>query len=200
MKNAVIAVAAILLIIIVIAALYLATYTVNQGLYTGPLVTPSQFSSPACALPLLLGHTQFANYSGFSVYNVSGLEDYVIAPGNNGTIFYSIALKWSTSYTNSTYNSKNISSRIWFFYNASNHAGNNSAGPINVLVSYKPSNATLMANQSALFNYTFYVTRNAAEGTYLMEFPPGICDGGQLALLTIGTRPYNGTLHLILPP
>jgi hypothetical protein len=171
------------------------------------ILTIAPGSPQATACPALVGvvmSARISTFSGFSLYNVSGLPDYVIPPGGRGRLSYVATVRKPYGYQgpNATENRFNSTNELYFYYNSSTGTEgyeNYTPMPFGTQISYAPENVTLLINQSAALNASFSVSSNAPEGTYLMSLPGGICFGGELALLTIGTKPYNGTVRYVLP-
>ena len=54
------------------------------------IIVPGPFPSTNCPAHFYQSYSNVTNFSGFDRYNLSGVMDYVIKPGNSGTITYTV--------------------------------------------------------------------------------------------------------------
>jgi hypothetical protein len=165
--------------------------------------------------PIRLGPTLFlaiTNASGFSLYNISNITDFVIAPGRAGQITYEIE---RIDYPYTTMNpypaSKDgpltVENRI-YFYNVNNRSNINTLGGagINVYIT-PPSEMTYIGSNYSLtppkivypqstysVKLTLKLLPNATQNTYGITLGPAYCGGGPSFLFTVGNEPYNGAI------
>lgn len=85
-------------IAIVIAIAIVTVFLVYQFLsnsYSGNLIKPYFNSAPGSGSSVYsyFRNVTVVNYTGFSVYNISGFKDYVLHRGESGTITYTISAR-----------------------------------------------------------------------------------------------------------
>lgn len=151
-------------------------------------IAPGAFSAPACPIPIYKIYNRITGTTGLRVFNLSGIIDYVINPGNSGEIRYVVYVGNSTVLNQSTtINATNIVS----LYHASsdNQTLNTSYG---ISMSSDPVDDFLVSNSNHSIVVTIVAEPNATEGTYWMSLGPGFCLDGPVALLTIGNGPFSG--------
>ncbi|MCL5430513.1 MAG: hypothetical protein M1504_03480 [Candidatus Marsarchaeota archaeon] len=220
---------AVIAVVMAAGVVLLYNGVINTGIIKAPFVEPATPVAPDCPLPVLGTSTTFVNYTGFSYYvsNSTHLGDYLIGLGDNGTITYAISLTYvyTFNYTKHNITGRSITNKVWFSYilpNGTSVYEANSVPGINVTFSPASENLRLkylgMKNttehasngtynvSTPIYNNTqvnvtarFSISANAMQGTYFMEFAPGICDGGKYLLLTIGTSPYDGNAIVRYP-
>ena len=151
----------------------------HQYAYAGPL------GLPPCPFPWFSASGKILNVTGFyGVYNYTDypfIKNYVLEPGHNGTLTYSISVSSINSdaripeYPNGV----NINNDVEFMHdeNMHNHPG--------IDVSTDPETEVIREHTSALVSMTISASQNASSGTYWLHLPPGICMGGQIVVLTI---------------
>ena len=147
--------------------------------YAGPM------GLPLCPVPWFSASGKILNVTGFyGIYNYtdySSIKNYVLDPGHNGTLVYSISVSSINSdaripeYPNGV----NINNDVEFMHdeNMHNHPG--------IDVSTVPETEVIREHTSALVNMTISASQNASSGTYWLHLPPGVCMGGQIVVLTI---------------
>jgi len=142
-----------------------------------------------CPFPWYSASGTILDATGFyGVYNYTDYPDvqnYVLEPGHNGTLTYSILLRSiNTDARIPEYpDGVNISNDIEFMHDANmhNHPG--------IDVSVYPQVEIIREHTNALVNITISASQNASHGTYWIHLPPGICMGGQIIVLTITDCP-----------
>lgn len=128
---------------------------------------------------------QIIHYAGFyGVYNYTKFPDvlnFVLEPGHNGTITYTISTGTIHNLTNVPEypNKVNVPNDVTFMHDAEmyNHPG------VDVLAN--PLAQIVGSNESISVNFTFSASKFALPGTYWVRLPPGICSGGDSFILTI---------------
>ncbi len=209
MQKQVVAVIAIIVVVAIIGAVSLGypykslapTSMLTSTIYTTSLV-PKQVLMPypiqACAHPDIDLYSGIFNSTGLTMFNLSGINDYVITPGNTGTINYIIHVASygqnfkvpvnNTAFTE-LYNATTTNSEL---INVSSSAG--------VSLSYSPANEVIMSNSlaeniSIPVAASISIAFNAPAATYWAILSPGQCFGGpQPFLLTVGNTPFNGSI------
>jgi hypothetical protein len=144
---------------------------------------------PLCPVAWYTASGKILNATGFyGIYNYtdySNVQNYVLEPGHNGTLTYSILLSSiNTDARIPEYpDGVNISNDVEFMHDANmqNHPG--------IDVSVYPQEEIIREHTSTLVNMTISASQNASHGTYWMRLPPGICMGGQIIVLTITDCP-----------
>ena len=158
-------------------------------------VMPGPFPNTNCPARFYNESSTVVNTAGFSVYNLSSVKDYLIAPGNNGSILYNV--KIGTDLNNPTQKAEaNITNWAEFYHIVQEHQNNTINTTFNnhpgINVSFKPLSEMFYFNSSYNVMATINVATNASLGTYWVVFSPGVCFGGQSILITVGTAPYSG--------
>lgn len=142
-------------------------------------------------LPDCMGQS-FNQHESFDIVNSTGflgidylyyghilVYDYILKPGQNVTILYA----------EHGGQSSDISGDFQFFH------GNNDVSHSGVNIQTTTINATV---DSAYSKITILADKDTEQGTYWLIFPPGLCSGGNVILLTIGDSldlvPQIGTL------
>ena len=245
-KKALLPIAAIVGVAI-IAALLLSPTRVQR---------PTGIVAPAFGIKPFI-NMSFINSTGFSVQNYSGdwlngtreYKDFVLAPGYNGTITYTLSMKSVVTYNvivnrydNSTnpptqtsnviqviLSKFNVTNQIWFTGARSQLSGDGmnttsvttippipritttapqttipnpptnvsqtvgSTQPPGITLKFAPKNETIFLNGSTVtVTASISIASNAPTGTYWLVFAPGLADSDAIAMLTVGTTPYNG--------
>lgn len=179
------------------------TQTFSQILIPPPTV--------GCIPPYYQINSNITNITGLTIYNFSGLSDFVIAPGNTGTISYIINIGGGPNIAaqsdNESLNSNIIN--LAQLYNATSMTNQTSNGvatyvwtwnsvmpsSFGINISYLPSTEVLTYNGIIPVNAIISVGSNAPEGTYWINLSPGPCNGGLTTLLTVGTNQFNGIVN-----
>jgi hypothetical protein len=185
------------------------------------------------------------NSTGFGIYNVSTVTDYVIPPAHQGSLTYSIQRSDPSRIISSgplDIPAKQTFDNLPFFahyekvteyqnvtdlgpvtlpngtimesYQACYKVGNGTAcggGPTKerpantvtfgvmnnthpgISISADPANETLAFNQTQIVKLTFSIASDAPQGTYWLEFSPGICGGSPTVYFTVGNKPYSAS-------
>jgi len=140
---------------------------------------------PMCPFAWFSASSQIMDATGFyGIYNYTNypyVQNYVLEPGHNGTLTYSISVSTINSdaripeYPNGV----NVINDVGFMHDANmqNHPG--------IDVSVYPETEIIREHTSALVNMTISASQNASNGTYWLHLPPGVCMGGQIIILTI---------------
>jgi len=151
----------------------------HQYAYAGAMGSPLCPFAWYSASGKILGATGFYGIYNYTEY--PDVQNYVLEPGHNGTLTYSISV--SSINTNARVpeypDGVNIINDVGFMHDANmqNHPG------IDVLV--EPRAEIIREHTSALVNMTISASQNASNGTYWIHLPPGVCLGGQVIVLTI---------------
>jgi len=140
---------------------------------------------PMCPFAWYTASGKILNATGFyGIYNYTdypNVQNYVLEPGHNGTLTYSILLSSiNTDARIPEYpDGVNISNDVEFMHDANmqNHPG--------IDVSVYPQVEIIREHTSALVNITISASQNASHDTYWIHLPPSICLGGQIIVLTI---------------
>lgn len=140
---------------------------------------------PICPFAWYTASGKIVNATGFyGIYNYTdypNVQNYVLEPGHNGTLTYSILLSSiNTDARIPEYpDGVNISNDVEFMHDADmqNHPG--------IDVSVYPQVEIIREHTNALVNITISASQNASHGTYWVHLPPGVCMGGQIIVLTI---------------
>ena len=147
--------------------------------------------------PIILTNGKFgskiSDYSGLGYYNDSGLPEYIIAPGANGSMVLSLSKPQS---------SQNISiSNFAAFYYTSHYNyngssvggyGTNSVNGLTISFNRTSENLTTISPNATVL-ISIDVARNAPLGIYMVIVPEGPCKpDGSSFLLTVGSKPYTG--------
>lgn len=130
-------------------------------------------------LPDCMGQS-FRQNESFDIVNSTGflgmhylyyghilVYDYILKPGENATMLYA----------EHGGSSSDIAGDFQFFH------GNNDGSHSGVNIQKTMMNATANSTYSKI---TIFTDQNAEQGTYWLIFPPGLCSGGSVVLLTIG--------------
>ena len=199
-------------VVVVVLALMLAVYApglIRNGRQTTVPDTSNNASvmpatAPSPATPLPTGAQSFAcpviaytlngsidGYSGMALYNLSDangiVSDYVIGAGSTGA-FNATELVTSVLNRNSSINENR--QHTWILFREGQ--GLNESHP-GIGITMVPATYNAVANET--LHFTARITANAtASGTYWL-YIDGPCGGGvRPILVTIGSKPYNGTI------
>ena len=171
------------------------TKTLNTSASGNISITPGEFAS---ACPVILTNQTFnssiVGYSGLKYYDDNGTPEYIIAPGTNGSMVLALGKPARSS-------NLEISNFAAFYYStgqnnsyANRYAMNSTNG---VSVSFNVSSEYLTsASPNATVRIGISAASNANEGTYRVFIPEGPCRPDAASfLLTVGNKPYNGTVN-----
>jgi DNA-binding transcriptional ArsR family regulator len=145
----------------------------------------------ACPMEFYQLNGSITNYSGFSVYNLNynngTVADYVISPGSAGKLY-------ATEHVSNVLQEPsgfNYTRQHYVALEAMNRSSNTTFEGINTSIS--PQNYTIQSGSSMNLTVSVATLANAT-GTYWVRID-GPCDGGVTeVLLTVGNKPYNGTI------
>lgn len=121
----------------------------------------------------------------FSIYNFSGIKDYVLLQGKMGKIYYNV------SHGVHEPSSKNITNNL-FFYNIGPHSTNITINEAGLKVYVSPPFEVISPGDSQIVTVTIDSYPTAPSHTYFINYG-GSCFG-QSFLLTIGSAPYNQSI------
>lgn len=134
-------------------------------------------------------------YSGFRLYSITPnsitYSDYVIAPGSSGNLMI-------TEYISGVLNESGISMTRQHYatLKAQGTAGSNSTyTAINVTIT--PNSFAVRNNETINSIVTVATNGTVANGTYALIIDGPCGPGVSPVLITIGSKPYNGTVSLI---
>ena len=187
--------------LMVLVAFALSNWVVSQNQYPSQIslnsneIVPGTFPVSSCVVPIYNIHSNMVGTTGLSTFNVSGVTDYLINPGNNGSINYTVYVSNSIVPSNAAVVNAadiNASNIVHLYHLSSNNQTVGTTYDINI--SSDPDSEILVGNSNYSINVTIAVASNATEGTYWMSLGPGFCFSGPVALLTIGNQPYNGSV------
>jgi DNA-binding transcriptional ArsR family regulator len=162
------------------------------------LITPGGLQA-ATACPAIFAaesNITLGRIAGFQQYTVSNYTDLVIAPGSTGAINYTVTLAPLTGNENKNM-TLHVYNRIFMYHNQSNSTMPNDTTP-GITIAQMPANYTVPYPSSASsynFSLKFNVSSSATQGTYWAVI--ALCEGySKPMLITVGNRPYNGTVHV----
>lgn len=185
-KKYVIATSLIVIVIIASVLIYL-------GSSNNKPIRPGSYPNHACSVGTYFANITVVNFTGFAAYNLSGITDYVLSPGGNGTITYLLALHKTSNNTGAQM--VNITNRIFFDYYTSNGIVStlNLSG---ITESSRPYQEIAPVNGNAtMVKISIAASSRAQLGTYWMELAPYYCRTKNLDLFTIGTSHYDEPIH-----
>jgi hypothetical protein len=203
--------------IAIVVLIAVVIYAVTQpGLTTTSIITstiapstyPSTFSSTStttiqqvseCPNVNYMQNNTIVNTTGFETYNVSGHDDYVLGPGDIGSINYTTIITPINGLTPNILNNSQIvawGNQIQYPISGPNFGSAVNSSVSGLSVSFVTSMQNITQNSKEYdISATFYARANATNQTYVITLGPGLplC-GAEMALITIGTKPYNGTV------
>ncbi len=152
---------------------------------SNPYAYAGAMGLPLCPFAWYSASSKILNATGFyGIYNYTDypyVKNYVLEPGHNGTLTYSISVSSiNTDARIPEYpDGVNIVNDVEFMHDANmhNHPG--------IDVTVDPLAEIIREHTSSLVNITMSTSQNASSGTYWMHLPPGVCLGGQIIVLTI---------------
>ena len=160
-------------------------------------VTPGQISSAySCIFLNYHMNGSIASESGFSAYALNytvgnttkNITDYVIGRGSSGSF------RLAENITQTLSEPQSFNSTRTHYYLLRYNDSIASFQPTGVNITFSPK-IFQAANGSIKTTAYVRITANATYGTYWINFD-GPCGGGiGPELLTVGSKPYNGTLH-----
>jgi hypothetical protein len=170
----------VILITFVVLAVVLLYAQINTTQTTSNSIFPGKISSTelACLLNSYGQHSNLLNTSGISIFNVSGYEDYVIAPGTGGLISFNVSYSKTSGFNNSKINVTNN----FDFYHSENAT----------LVNY--STGSSLVNCSIYNNRTTICSGSLPTACYLDNSGDIICQPQYAACIgTVYVIPANSS-------
>jgi hypothetical protein len=194
------------LAVVVVAAIILLSISMRPTAYnpasvitksTVPPVSSQGSIAPegsTIACPLILSNQTFnsdiVEYSNMTFYNDNGTPEYIVAPGKTGSMELALS-KPSTS------SNINVSNFAAFYYqqNSSNEYAVNVTNGVAVGFNRSSEHLTSSAPDATVM-VRIAVSNSAQQGTYTVMIPEGPCRvQAQTFLLTVGTKPYTGSIR-----
>lgn len=157
-------------------------------------VIPGPFPSSSCPARFYQVYSTMLNATGFSIYNVSGMVDYVIKPGDNGTLIYNVHI--GPDLNNMSSNGDTITNWVQFSHATDSNLTSTTHSGINI--SMEPTTEKFSYNSNYTVTAKITVLQNAEIGTYWASLSPGACFGGPIFLFTVGNAPYGGEVKQVL--
>ncbi|MFI5412460.1 MAG: winged helix-turn-helix domain-containing protein [Candidatus Micrarchaeales archaeon] len=160
----------------------------------------STLGSPAGAFSCIMLFYQLngsvTGYSGFSAYQLNysnqSIEDYVVPAGSSGILHIKETVYNVLSEPS---NSSMLDRQHYAHLAKEGNSLNNTGQGLNVTID--PLNFTIKPNETVTFNVTVNTNATATPNTTYVLRIDGPCGGGvDPVLLTVGNRPYNGTVSL----
>ena len=158
----------------------------------GPGSLPASVGAcPIIRIPVV---TSISSFAGFSIYNTSGYQDYVIGRGSLGTLNFSVK-SGQNAYSN---NQSGATQQVYNNFRFSHVTGNSSAESYNTTtpglnISLSSLEENMTFNSTASFLMRINASASASYGTYWVSVNE--CDGtSSIFLVTVGNEPYEGNV------
>ncbi|MDE2588608.1 MAG: hypothetical protein KGL95_02935 [Patescibacteria group bacterium] len=151
---------------------------------------PGPLGGFMCPIMFFQTYTKVNIYSGFDDVCLDsryGADNYVLKPGHDGSITYTIYPDLPFSYA-IQFPHVNMTNDARFSHPFSQKGSTGwtyTATADGVSVSFEPKSETLWPWSSPQVNTKIHATQDAKSGSYWLLLSPGVCDGGPELILTI---------------